>query len=134
MQVHRVLKQDGIFIFSVMNRNLVTWSSIWWHTEWQRDLPKQIFDWRMGVTPVEMKDIHDEVGFNMVHEELEGICDSRSLSVNWGRAPWILQFEHLGAVECKDVSKRYLGWAYKHPAAEHSLDSGTAAGGKTGEL
>jgi hypothetical protein len=118
MQVHRILKQDGVLVFGVMNRSLRTWLSLYWHTEFQRDMPKQAFDWRLGITPEEMKAYSEEAGLNMVHEELQGVCESMEYFVHWERVPWVLQARHAGMYACKDVGKHYLGWAYKHPAAE----------------
>ena len=173
MQIHTVLKPDGILVFSVLNRNFAAWLSMLWHCDWQRDLPCAVLDWRLGVTPAEMKTLCNDAGLNMVHEELEGLCGTMSVSIEWGKFPWITQYQHTGtqvwcfscavvvAAElffelglrfcwdlpiaswcrlhtgclcrlrcrlfvvkhtrmqaCKDISKRYMGWAYKHPAPE----------------
>jgi hypothetical protein len=107
----------------VLNRSLWTRLSLWWHTEWQRDRPKNLFDWRLGITPDELKALSTEAGFNMVHEELQGICDTVQYSIDWQRMPWVVQVAHVGSHACKDLSKMYLGWAYKVPDASEDAGS-----------
>jgi hypothetical protein len=123
VQIHRVLRSDGLLVFGVLNRSLWTRLSLWQHTEWLRDRPKELADWRLGITPSEMKALTTSAGFNMVHEELQGVCDRVQYSVDWAKAPWVLQGMHGGSHACKDVSRAYLGWAYKAPEVAHDADS-----------
>jgi hypothetical protein len=123
VQIHRVLKADGLLVFGVLNRTLWTRMSLWWHTEWLRDRPKELSDWRLGITPSEMKALTMYAGFNMVHEELQGVCDKVQYSVDWAKAPWVLQVMHGGSYSCKDISSAYLGWAYKAPAVSKDADA-----------
>ena len=130
LQVHRMLKDDGVFVFGTMNRSLRTRASLWWHTEWQRDRPRQLFDWRLGITPAEMKQIAEEVGLNLVHEELQGVCDMKKYMVDWKQFPWVLQEEHQGSQACQDTGKHYLGWAYKQPRVAGAAAGDDRAAGK----
>jgi hypothetical protein len=128
LQAHRVLKPDGILIFGTMNRSWRSWLSLMWHTDILRDVPAGLFDWRLGIVPGEIKRIGAEERFNIVHEELQGICEITRWEVDWSNAPWVLKPHQLEFRECKDDT-RYLGWAYKFPdpvadeAADGARDS-----------
>jgi hypothetical protein len=124
--MHRVLKPEGVLVFGGMSRSLQTRLSLWWHTALQRDRSPRLFDWRMGVTPAEMKRLSEEAGFNMVHEELQGVCDVTEYSLAWGNFPRVVQVRHVGSRACKDTGKHYLGWAYKQPPAADAAGAGQA--------
>lgn len=122
LQVARVLTDDGVLVVSTLNRSLRTRWALWWHTEWLRDWPAVLYDWRLGVTPDELKALCAEAGLNLVHEEVKGLCTVEQFSIDWRSFPWLLQVKPGGAQACSDPSVRYLAWAYKVPAAAADMD------------
>lgn len=118
-----MLTQDGVFVMSALNRSLRSRWALWWHTEWLRDWPAALYDWRLGVTPHELKALCAEVGLNLVHEEVKGMCVAQKYSVDWRKFPWVVQVRAGGAQVCSDPSIRYLAWAYKVPPAAADVDA-----------
>lgn len=127
LQAHRVLRDDGILVFLTVNRSWQSKLSLWLHTTFVQHHPPQAADWRLGVKPVEMKRIAHAAGFNLVHEELQGVCENLRLHVDWGKFPWVLQAHGTAYSPCKSLQVRYMGWAYKQPVA------GAAAAGSLGD-
>eukprot|EP00892_Ulva_mutabilis_P009704 jgi/Ulvmu1/7105/UM034_0011.1 len=122
-EVRRVLRPDGIVVFGTRNRSVRSWLSLMWHTELLRDVPPALYDWRLGVQPVEVKRLAAEEGFNMVHEELQGMCEVGRWEWRWGEWPWVLQQRDVEFRECSDDT-RYLGWAYAVQRSTHSTFGG----------
>ena len=100
-----------------------------WHCDWQRDLPCAVLDWRLGVTPAEMKTLCNDAGLNMVHKELQGFCGTMSVSIEWGKLPWITQYQHTGTqVWCFCRAPDYFGttrplYIYTVEAEDQDTDS-----------
>ena len=116
MQVHRVLTDDGVVVMGGLNRNLRTRLLLWWHTEYLQDWSPQLLDWRLGITPAELKAFCTDADLNLVHEELQGVCETTKYSMNWQALPAVLRAQHTGARACKSIEQHYLGWAYKAPS------------------
>ena len=117
LQAHRVLRHDGVLVFLTINRHWQSKLSLWLHTTFVQHHPREASDWRLGIKPAEMKRFADAAGFNMVHEELQGVCENLRLHVDWGKMPWVLQAHGTEYSRCKSLHVRYMGWAYKKPRA-----------------
>lgn len=112
-EIKRVLKPGGVFVFDTINR---TWWS-WIFTVLMPQhilglLPRDVHDWRMFITPEEMKTLLESHGFEVPNYRTE----FKGMSQIFNFFTMIRRFSLAAGVtfaETSDLSTSFLGWARK---------------------
>jgi 2-polyprenyl-6-hydroxyphenyl methylase / 3-demethylubiquinone-9 3-methyltransferase len=113
LEIKRVLKPGGVFVFDTINRTWWSWvMTVLLPQHILAILPRDVHDWRMFIMPKEMKQLLENHGFEVpeITEEFRGMTQVfnpltmlRKLSLAGG----------VSFSETRDLSASFLGWARK---------------------
>lgn len=107
-----MLKPGGALVFGTTNRT-------WWSWLTEVLLGERLFraihpgtqDWRLFLTPAELKLHLEASGFWLTHEDLTGLCERPSFAPAAGRFPPVARTLHYE--RCVSLAGHYMGWATK---------------------
>ena len=89
-------------------------------------IPVGTQDWRLFITPDEMKEFLESSGFGMLHEDLTGLCEDSSFKLDiTGPFPYVrrtMAYKH-----CKELTGHYMSWATKEQSTPDLLETDDAS-------
>jgi 2-polyprenyl-6-hydroxyphenyl methylase/3-demethylubiquinone-9 3-methyltransferase len=113
IEIHRVLKPQGLFFFDTINRNLKSkFVMIWIMENILREIPRGVHDWKKFIKPNELTTLMHKTGFADI--EIKGFdIFSEGLKLNFANYG---EYKKTGIVKVKindDTSIMYIGKAVK---------------------